>query len=71
MKLINEKQIREKVPVSRAQIHTWRKENGFPKPQMLAGTKVNLWHEEEVDNWIQANLAEAKYECKANKKEAA
>mgnify|MGYP003596193242 CR=1 FL=1 len=45
-------QVIEKIGVGKSTIWLWSKEGKFPKPIKIS-TKVTVWEEEKIDEWIQ------------------
>lgn len=50
MRLVDYKQLREIVRISRTQVRRWMKERGFPHPVKI-GFRV-FWRYDEVIEWI-------------------
>jgi len=40
---------------SRWTVNRWIETSGFPRPHKLATSPDNLWYEDEVDAWLDAN----------------
>ncbi len=45
-------QVIQKIGVGKSTIWLWSKEGKFPKPIKIS-TKVTVWEEEKIDEWIQ------------------
>lgn len=45
----------KKIGMGRSTIWLWSKEGKFPKPIKFS-TKVTVWEEEKIDEWIQSKI---------------
>ncbi|MGK9282326.1 helix-turn-helix transcriptional regulator [Sinorhizobium meliloti] len=58
MRVLSPKELKSKgITFCRAHIHVLVSQGKFPRPIKL-GTKCNAWVESEIDEWLQARVAE-------------
>jgi prophage regulatory protein len=60
-RLVGVSELQEQVPLSRVWIWKLVKKGRFPKPIKLPGGSINLWFQDEVDEYLK-NLAAARDE---------
>ena len=56
--ILRRKQVEARTGLSRTTIYTRISENTFPRPVTLGGKRAVGWLEYEIDNWIQALIAD-------------
>lgn len=45
-------QLQQLIPFSKTKIYDLIKNNGFPPPKKIEGSRKSLWRTEEVNNWM-------------------